>query len=246
MVGGAGRVSSEPEQDPRDARGGVPSFDVSPYRRLTGRSVRFRRPAVPAIVLGSTQADGVVSSRTAQAHGVTVLRRRSGGGAVLIDSADPVWVDLWLPRDDPLFHQDVGRAAHWVGLAWVAALAQLGAGPLSVHEGRAVAGRWPQVCFAGRGPGEVTSRGRKVVGLAQWRGREGSLVHTATYRHWDAGALLGVLEMSDGDRAAAAEDLAARVLGLDDLIGRTPERHEVESALVENLPSGRPWAISSD
>jgi lipoate-protein ligase A len=225
---------------------GVPSFDVAPYRTLEDRAVRFRRPGVRAVVLGSTQPDSDVSRTAAEAAGLVVLRRRSGGGAVLIGADDPVWIDLWVPRDDPLFDEDIVRAAGWLGAAWVAALSELGAGRLGLHRGGSVAGRWPQVCFAGLGPGEVTGHDRKVVGLAQWRGREGSLFHVAAYRQWDVDPLVEVLELEDAQRERAAADLAASAMGLDELLGRMPSRAEVESALLGNLPSGRRWAAAAD
>jgi hypothetical protein len=37
------------------------------------------------------------------------------------------------------------------------------------------------VCFAGRGPGEVFVDGRKAVGVAQWRVREGTFLTTVLH-----------------------------------------------------------------
>src|SRR5947207_41753 len=60
----------------------------------------------PAIVLGSAQRDdGLVVG-----PGVDVVRRRSGGGAVLLVPGDVVWADVTIPAGDPLWETDVGRA----------------------------------------------------------------------------------------------------------------------------------------
>jgi lipoate---protein ligase len=69
----------------------------------------------PALVLGSAQPDAVVEHVVAARLGVEVARRRSGGGAVLLQPGAQVWVDVEVPRDDPLWDDDVGRACWWVG-----------------------------------------------------------------------------------------------------------------------------------
>src|SRR5690606_10658151 len=99
--------------------------------------------------------------------GVELARRRSGGGAVLLDDDAAVWLDVLVPRGDPLWSDDVVVAAHWLGDAWVAALAELGLAG-AAHRGGLVRRPWSElVCFAGLGPGEVTVGGRKVVGVSQ-------------------------------------------------------------------------------
>ena len=61
------------------------------------RRVAVCRPTGPAVVLGSTQSPDVVDADAAAVGGVAVVRRRSGGGAVLVTPEDPVWIDLWVP-----------------------------------------------------------------------------------------------------------------------------------------------------
>ncbi len=111
-----------------------------------------------------------------RARRVELARRRGGGGAVYLGPGEQLWLDVWIPRQDPLWVADVSVAAEWVGAWWTAALASAGVGQqgVEVHTGRSVPGpSGDLVCFAGRGPGEVFSDGRKVVGLSQWRaGRE--------------------------------------------------------------------------
>ena len=121
-----------------------------------GRAVWVCDATAPALVLGSTQPDAVVDRAACQRAGVEVVRRRSGGGAVLVVPGDLLWVDLLVPRADPLWHDDVGTAFHWVGDLFAAVLADHGQ-PAVVHRGGLVEGGWGrEVCFAGLGPGEVT------------------------------------------------------------------------------------------
>ena len=148
----------------------------------------------PALVLGSTQPVSVVDSGVAAAAGVDVVRRHSGGGAVLLRPGAVVWVDVLVPAGDPRWEPDVNRAFLWLGRAWAAAVADLGVEGAAVHEGALVRTRWSErVCFAGVGPGEVTVAGHKVVGISSRRRREGALFQCAALLEWDAAATAGLL-----------------------------------------------------
>lgn len=194
------------------------------------RAVWVCDPTDPALVLGSAQPDGRVDRAACARRGVDVVRRRSGGGAVLVEPGQVLWVDLVLPAGDPLWQDDVGRAFHWVGEAWSAALADLGA-PGEVHRGALVRSAWSsEVCFAGLGPGEVTVGGRKVVGIAQRRTRSSARFQCAALARWDPAALLSLLALTSSERAVADVDLAevAAAVGLD--------LELLLTALVRHLP----------
>lgn len=140
----------------------------------------------PALVLGSTQPEDDVDAQAAAELGVTVVRRRSGGGAVLLDPGQVAWIDVVVPRGDPLWHDDVAVAAEWLGEAWVAALADLGVPGGTVHRGGLECGALgPVVCFAGTGPGEVLVDGGKVVGISQRRTRAGARFQCSLPLRWD-------------------------------------------------------------
>lgn len=144
--------------------------------------------AVPALALGSSQADGVVDLEACRRAGVEVVRRRSGGGAVLLIPGRVVWVDVVLPAGHARWDADVGRATWWLGEAWAEVLSHLGVAGAEVHRGGMRSTRWsPLVCFAGLGPGEVVVAGDKLVGISQRRTR-------ATVRFQCALALSDVTE----------------------------------------------------
>ncbi len=141
----------------------------------------------PALVLGSTQRADTVGADRLAADGIVLARRRSGGGAVLLEPGGSVWIDVLLPRDDPRWVDDVGRSFTWLGRAWVDALADLGIGGARVHAGALQCGRFgKQVCFAGIGPGEVTVDGVKLVGLSQRRTRAGARFQCVVHLAWNA------------------------------------------------------------
>ena len=182
------------------------------------RLVRLLEVARPALVLGSTQAESIV---VGDAAGVDVVRRRSGGGAVLVEPGRLVWVDVAIGRDDPLGHDDVGKAFHWLGAAGAAALGIAGA---TVHRGGLIrTAQSDLVCFAGLGPGEVTVDGAKAVGMAQRRTREGALFQCAVPLAWEPerlAALLGIQEVDAHVRP---------------VVGRT--QSELLTALEAHLPA---------
>jgi len=187
---------------------------LDPLAEGGGRRVAVLEVDRPALVLGSTQPDEVVDRAALESAGVELVRRRSGGGAVLLVPGDSLWVDVVLPRADPLWDDDVGRATSWLGRAWAAALGDLGLAA-TVHEAGRVSTRWsPLVCFAGWGPGEVGIAGRKAVGVATRRSRAGARFQCGLGRTWDPGPLLELLRLGRRERAAGRRDLANAAIGV--------------------------------
>jgi lipoate-protein ligase A len=216
-----------------------------PARRLHGRSValagveadgartvRVLQVDRPALVLGSSQPESDVDTVAAEAAGVDVVRRRSGGAAVLVDPAAVVWVDLIVPAGDPLWEADVGMAGWWVGDAWAAALDGVGAGPAQVWRGPMQSSAWSaRVCFAGVGPGEVLIGARKLVGISQRRTRGAALFQTAALLTWDPAALLALLHLDAGERAQGLADLERVAVGVG-----TQRGEALVAALLAALP----------
>ncbi len=199
----------------RRERASAATLAGRPWPEPALRTVWFVDVDRPTLVLGSTQPEDVVDRARAAAAGVEVVRRRSGGGAVLLRPGGTVWADVFLPAGDPLAEDDVGRAFGWVGRTWARALADVGVTGATVHEGpsRPALSSWTAaVCFAGLGPGEVTVDGAKVVGLSQRRTRAGALFQCGALVTWEPGPLLDLLAVADDQRATAA---AAAAVELD-------------------------------
>jgi lipoate-protein ligase A len=194
--------------------------DVDQFRGLTRRHAVVHRVDHPTVVLGSTQREDLLDPDAVRAAGADVVRRRGGGGAVLLRPGDHLWLDAWIPRDDPLWRADVSAAASWAGDWWRAALASVGVGGCAVHQGGANPGPFGRaICFSGRGPGEVFHGEAKVMGLSQWRSREGALFHTCAYTEWEAGPLVGLLDLDAPTRALWADGLARAAVGIVELMG---------------------------
>jgi lipoate-protein ligase A len=190
------------------------------------------------VVLGSTQSAAVVDADRARQAGIDVVRRRSGGGAVLLLPTAQVWADLWVPRDDPLWSDEPRASAEVVGEWWARAL---GLPSAAVHRGGSVpAPGSDALCFAGIGPGEVHVGGRKLIGLAQWRSRQGVLVHGCAYRRWDPRPLVDVLATSGAGRSELLGALTCAAVGFEEL-GLSGWR--AEEALSAALPDGGGWEV---
>ena len=201
----------------------------TPDRRL----VRLASVDGPALVLGSSQVADRLDLDGAMARGVEVVRRRSGGGAVLLWPGHQVWLDLCVPRGDPLWDDDIGRSGRWLGTCLAAALLDLGAAGAAAHDGPFAPGRWSQqVCFAGRAPGEVLVGGRKVVGTSQRRTRAGAVFQVAIAMVWAPITLVQLLGLPD--EAAAA--VATAGVGLGELVPPVSVA-DVVAAVVAGLPT---------
>lgn len=138
-----------------------------------------------ALVLGSSQPIEHVDVDACTRRGIEIVRRRSGGGAVLLQPGDVSWVDVLIPRDHPRWDDDVSRSAWWLGERWRLALEALGVGGTQVHREPMVRTPWSdRVCFAGIGGGEVVRDGAKLVGISQRRTRFGARFQCAIYHAW--------------------------------------------------------------
>jgi lipoate-protein ligase A len=177
---------------------------VTPYRSVRRRSTAGdfhalvlpepARPEVwihditrPALVLGSTQDDQIVDVAACERLGVDIVRRRSGGGAVLLDPGAVVWVDVILPAGAPGWADDVHAPMVWLGEHLAAAFESAGLAGAVVHRGGLVSTEWSRlVCFDGVGPGELTVGDAKLVGISQRRTRSAARLQACWYTAYDA------------------------------------------------------------
>lgn len=147
------------------------------------RLVVVCEPTRPALVLGSAQPDSDVDKGAVSATGIDLVRRRSGGGAVWVHPDDSVWIDLWVPRGDPLWTDDVSASMLFAGDAFAAALSEI-PGSTVWREPFEAGPHGRAVCFAGTAPGEVVAPRGKVVGMSQRRDRLGARIQCIAYRRW--------------------------------------------------------------
>jgi lipoate-protein ligase A len=207
-------------------------YDYDELRRRVEATMFHVQVEQPTLVLGGSQSPDVLAR---ERLGATPVRRRRGGGGLVLLQPDDLWVDWWIPADDPRWSHDVHVSSLRVGTWWRDVLVEHVAGEISVHQGSLegdVAHRL--VCFAGRGPGEVFVNGRKAVGLTQWRVREGIFISTVIHAH----ASIEVVDFLKSIPEGLVEVLDHHVLsalGIDDVVG-----------LVDELRStSGPWHLES-
>ena len=180
----------------------------------------------PAVILGSTQQDGDIDVAIADALGLEVVRRRTGGGAVYVHPTESVWIDITIPKDDPLFVDDVSASMLWLGDVFVKALQQWV--DAQTFRGAFDAGADGRtVCFASSSPGEVFVGNQKLVGISQRRGRDGARMQCVLYRSWQPELWIPSL---------ASEDVRERILTLP-VATLSADVSDIVSAVFAALPA---------
>lgn len=191
----------------------------------------------PALVIGSGQKLSDVDHTALRQQGVTIHRRSSGGTAVLFVPG-LLMQDIALPLEHPLYHPDVSESYRWLGDVWQATLAQFGIHTSLIDIAAARADRQTldpliaRACFGGQSPYEVLVAGRKLVGFAQIRRREGVLFQVGLYTHWPGRQLATLLAMAAAERTIFGERLADRVTDLVTVCESPPDIHQIAAAFA--------------
>ena len=189
-----------------------PFYDVERFRSEPDRLAVVRAASQPTLVLGSTQPSDRGVGRGRRARPVSpssvgaVAGERCCSNRATISGSTPGslalipsgwWTWRWR-RNGP----GPGGLPRW---------ARSGVDGLTVHAGKSEPGPLGDlVCFAGRGPGEVFAGGRKLVGLSQWRAREGALFSSCLYTRWDPDPLTALLVAGEGGRGGLADSVPRR------------------------------------
>ena len=179
----------------------------------------------PALVLGSTQRDmSIVDEMACAASGVDAVRRRSGGGAVLLLPGEVTWFDVIIPAGGPGWAEDVHVPMVWLGRRLAEVLDDSGGSSeaITVHDGGLISTDYSRLlCFDGIGPGEVMLGGHKLVGMSQRRTRDVARLQCCWYHRYDPAKLVSLLAaevrpvladlqpVSTLDAAVSAEVVAA-------------------------------------
>jgi lipoate-protein ligase A len=175
-------------------------------------TLRFYQWSPPTISLGYFQEYAVYEALPPPAGELEVVRRQTGGGAILHDIE--LTYSLTVPTDHPFV---AGNASRMYGLVHDAAaglLSELGVpverGPL---QGGGCSQRGPFFCFERHGSIDLLADGRKIIGSAQRRTttavlQHGSLILDARYPQQRCAA---VSEFTRTDVLSLLPDLAGRI-----------------------------------
>jgi lipoate-protein ligase A len=190
-------------------------------------ALRLYRWSPPAMSLGRFQPDADVDTDACARLGVEVVRRPTGGMA-LLHGGDLTYA-VAMPRPegpeggvDPVYRHLAG------GL--IAGLARLGvAAAVARHDGPA-----GPVCFAGQQGADLRVGDRKLCGSAQVRRAGAVLQHGSVLLERLPFDETHLLALRPGAPAVTSERLRAATVTLGEL-GAPTEVHEVARALVEGF-----------
>ncbi len=181
-------------------------------------TLRFYGWMPPCLSLGYGQHAREADADRLAARGWGIVRRPTGGRAIL--HADELTYSVALPADHPLARISVVESYRRISMALLAALEVLGAHP---HADRAAEGANAApspVCFETPSHYEITVDGRKLVGSAQVRRREGLLQHGTLPLWGDITRICDVLYYaSEAERIAAKDQVRGRAATLADVTG---------------------------
>lgn len=206
-----------------------------------GPTLRWYGYVGRAVITGVGQGASTIADDL-EARGIAVVRRLSGGAAVLAD-CEMLALDAVLPATSRLASTDVVASYQWFGEAWAAAITKVGGARaragvrvVSVAEARRDrdalrasplelgAQAREATCFATLSPYEVAwhppgTAARKLVGLSQVRRRGVALLQAGVHWRFDSEVMASLVARRDAIARDAetlerhVADLAAAGLG---------------------------------
>ncbi len=172
-------------------------------------TLRLYAWALPCLSLGHAQPHGDIDLRRLKAHGWDMVRRPTGGRAIL--HTDELTYSVTTAPDEPLMAGSVLESYNRVAEALLKAVRLLGLKAEIKDTGSAERDPSNPVCFEVQSSSEITADGKKLIGSAQARRKEGILQH---------GSLPLTGDLSRITEALTFESEAARVAAAERLVGR--------------------------
>jgi lipoate-protein ligase A len=186
--------------------------------------------------LGYAQPFADVDTVRLSERGWDVVRRPTGGRAIL--HTDELTYSITAPLDEPRVAGTVLESYNRLAQALLAAVKSLDV-PVEMkeHKRGQEAAQGP-VCFEVPSAFEITVNGKKLIGSAQARRKEGVLQHGTLPLFGDLGRITDALVFPDESaRAAAAEKLLSRATTIESVLGRTIEWKTAAQAFVKAFES---------
>lgn len=192
--------------------------------RRTGETVlRIYGWSTPTLSFGRNQrAADAYDAESVTRAGLDVVRRPTGGRALLHDRE--ITYSVTAPADGSL-----GAAYHRINLLLLNALESLGVPTEIVAPASRSALPSSTPCFAEPAAGELSARGRKLVGSAQWRDAGALLQHGSILVDDDQGRIADVMREPPVPVPPPAT--------LNALLGRAPSAEEMGTHLLASVRS---------
>ena len=173
----------------------------------------------PCLSLGRAQPFSDVDILRLEARGWDVVRRMTGGRAIL--HTDELTYSVTGPIDEPRLAGTVLESYNRLAGALLAAVQDLSL-PVQMKEGKAESNGEPNpVCFEVPSTYEITVGGKKLIGSAQARRKDGVLQHGSLPLIGDLTRICQALVFPDDEaRESAMDRLLARATTVESVLGR--------------------------
>ena len=182
--------------------------------------------------LGHAQPYADVDSVRLREHGWEVVRRVTGGRAIL--HTDELTYSVAGPAENPILAGSVLESYSRLAQALLRAVQSLSL-PVEMKEGKAdESGKTNPVCFEVPSTYEITAAGgKKLIGSAQARKKEGVLQHGSLPLTGDLTRITQALVFADeSSRAHAAERLLERATTVESVLGVAPDWETAARSMV--------------
>jgi len=181
--------------------------------------------------LGHAQPFADVDVNRLQARGWEVVRRITGGRAIL--HTDELTYSVIAPNDEPIIAGTVLESYNRLAQALLLAVKNLEL-PVEMQEGKPNDNTSPNpVCFEVPSTYEITVDGKKLIGSAQARKKEGVLQHGSLPLTGDLARICEALVFeNESGRAEASKRLLARATTVESALGRAPSWESAARAFI--------------
>ena len=182
--------------------------------------------------LGHAQPIADVDMQRLQQHGWEVVRRATGGRAIL--HTDELTYSVIAPSDEPRVEGSVLESYNRLAQALLLAVKQLEL-PVEMKDAVGQVGNLPNnpICFEVPSTYEITVNGKKLIGSAQARKKEGVLQHGSLPLTGDLTRICQALVFeNESARETASQRLLERATTVESALGRNVTWDEAAQAFI--------------
>lgn len=177
-------------------------------------TLRFYRWQPPCLSLGYAQPSGDVDLDRLDRRGWDIVRRPTGGRAIL--HADELTYAVIGPLDEPRLQGSVLESYQRLSQGLLRGLQELGLPVQVVSDPDQAQDSDQPICFQNPSDFEITVNGKKLIGSAQARKKEGVLQHGTLPLSGDLTRIIQVLAFSNQkEREQAAQRLLTRAANIE-------------------------------
>ena len=205
----------------------------SVYSRDSLPTLRLYAWQPACLSLGHAQPFADINQEALVANGWDVVRRPTGGRAIL--HVDELTYSVIAPESEPRVKGGVMASYLQLSSALLQALKILGLEPEAKEKHPNENGKRDNpVCFEVPSNYEITVRGKKLIGSAQARRKEGILQHGALPLYGDLTRIITALMFPDDvSRIAARDRLLAHATTVEVELGKTITREKAADAFEQ-------------